>query len=174
MHWETARQNASLTYYENRIEDLIQWTETPVGSWFYVPNNVSKARIKGWTLAYRGSVGPFKVRGSIDLQDPRDEATGNLLARRAREFGTLGADYDIGRWSLGGELVSSGERYSDTSNLQRMGGYTIANLNGTYRLDKDFSLFARINNLFDKHYELAKYYGTSGTNVLVGIRYQPK
>ena len=174
MLWETASQNASLTYFENQIDNLIQWTETPTGSFFYVPNNVSKAKITGWTLAYRGRVGPFNLRGSVDLQDPRDESTGNQLARRAREYGTIGAEYDIGRWSIGGELVSSGQRYSDTDNLQRMGGYTLVNLNGNYRLDKDFSLFARVNNLFDKHYELAQYYGTSGANVFVGIRYQPK
>ena len=73
-----------------------------------------------------------------------------LEAARQTYCGTIGAEYDIGRWSIGGELVSSGERYSDTDNLQRMGGYTLVNLSGNYRLDNDFSLFARVNNLFDK------------------------
>ena len=31
-----------------------------------------------------------------------------------------------------------------------------------------------LNNVFDKQYELVRYYGTSGLNALVGLRYQPK
>ena len=174
LHYETARHQASITYFDNRINDLIQWTETPVGSWFYVPQNVASAKITGWTLAYKGSFGPFAVRAGIDLQDPRDKATGNLLARRARQRANLGADYSSGSWTLGGELVGTGERYSDAGNTQRMGGFALTNLTANYRIDQNFSLFGRINNLFDRRYELIRDYGVAGVNALVGIRYQPK
>ena len=55
-----------------------------------------------------------------------------------------------------------------------MGGFTLTNLTATYRIDQNLSLFGRINNLFDKQYELVNDYGVSGVNALVGIRYQPK
>ena len=174
LHYETARHNASLTYFDNRIEDLIQWSETPAGSYFYVPENVASARITGWTLAYTGHFGPLSLRAGLDLQNPRDTATDNLLARRARKHARLAADYTVGSWVLGSELVSSGERYSDAENTQRMGGYTLANLSASYRIDRDLSLFGRINNLFDKKYELVNDYGVPGFNVLAGIRYQPR
>lgn len=174
LHYETARHDASVTYFDNRIQDLIQWSETPAGSYFYVPQNVASAQITGWTMAYKGSYGPLMVRASVDLQDPRDKSTGKLLARRSREHATLGAEYTAGKWTLGGELVSSGKRYSDTANTERMGGYTLTNLNATYRIDRDLSLFARVNNLFDKEYELVNDYGVAGVNALVGIRYNPR
>jgi vitamin B12 transporter len=55
-----------------------------------------------------------------------------------------------------------------------MGGYTLLNLVGNYRIDKEVSLFVRANNVFDKHYEQVQHYQTPGANVLAGIRYQPR
>ncbi len=174
MHWETATQKASATYYDNQIKDLIQWTETPPGSYFYVPQNVSKARINGLTLAYTGNFGPWKLHGSADFLDPVDESSGHQLARRAKQFGTAAVDYDAGQWAIGSEVVATGQRFSDAENTQRLGGYTLFNLYGSYRLDKEFSLFVRANNVFDKYYEQVQYYQTPGANVLAGIRYSPK
>ena len=174
LHYETASHQASVTYFDNRIDELIQWAETPAGSWFYVPQNVASAKITGWTLAYKGSLGPFSLRAGIDLQNPRDQATNNVLARRARHHANLGLDYSNGSWTLGGEIVGTGARFSDVENTQRMGGFTLTNLSATYRIDQNLSLFGRINNLFDRRYELIRDYGVPGINALVGIRYQPK
>ena len=174
LHYETAQHTASVTYFDNRIDDLIQWEETPAGSWFYVPQNVASARITGWSLAYKGNFGPLSLHASIDLQDPRNTDTDNLLTRRARKHASVGADYMLGAWTFGGEVLSSGERYSDVTNTQRLGGYTLLNLTANYRIDKNLSLFARVNNVFDKQYELVHDFATPGVNALVGIRYQPK
>jgi vitamin B12 transporter len=174
LHWETATQQASATYYDNRIKDLIQWSESPPGSFFYVPQNVSDAHIKGLTLAYTRNFGALTLRGNADFLEARDEGTGNLLPRRARTHGLVGADYAQGAWSLGGEIFATGRRYNDTANTQLMGGYTLLNLVGNYRIDKEVSLFVRANNVFDKHYEQVQYYQTPGANMLAGIRYQPR
>lgn len=174
VYYETLHHTASVTYFDNRISDLIQWVETPVGSWFYVPQNVASARIDGWSAAYKGSFGAWSLRASGDRQNPRDNATGLLLARRSRTHGSLGAEYASGPWTAGGEWVASGERYNDTANTQRLGGYSLVNLSLTYRVSRELSVFGRVNNLFDKKYELIKDYGVPGINLLVGLRYQPK
>ena len=176
LFYETARHTASLTYFHNRIDDLIQWAPapTPANPWRYSPQNVASARITGWSLGYRGYFGPLSVRASVDLQDPRDLKTDKILVRRARRHASLGADYLMGAWTLGGEVVSSGKRFNDTANRDRMGGYTLFNLTANYQFDKDVVLFARINNLFNKKYELASDYATPGFNALFGIRYQPR
>ena len=48
------------------------------------------------------------------------------------------------------------------------------NLSGGYRLDGDWSLFGRVNNLFDRKYETILNYATSGANLFIGLRYAPK
>ncbi len=174
LHYETAQHSASVTYFHNRIDDLIQWEETSPGSWFYTPQNVASARITGWSLAYKGFYGPLSVHASVDFQDPRNTETDTILTRRARKHANLGLEYTTGAWILGSEVVSSGERYSDAANDVSMGGYTLFNVSATYQVDRNVSLFARINNLFDKKYEYVSDFATPGLNALVGIRYQPR
>lgn len=45
------------------------------------------------------------------------------------------------------------------------------NLFGEYRFRDGWSLFARINNLLDKDYELIRGFATPGFNVFAGVRY---
>ena len=174
LHYETANHTASVTYFDNRINDLIQWVETPAGSWFYEPQNIASAHITGWSLAYKGTFGALALRASVDLQNPRNVETGDLLPRRARQHASVGADYVVGAWTLGGEVVASGERYSDVGERRRMGGYALTNVSASYRVDNNVSLFARVNNLFNKKYELVDDFAVPGVNVLVGLRYQPR
>ena len=55
-----------------------------------------------------------------------------------------------------------------------MGGYALTNLYGSYHFARDWSVFARVNNLFDRSYVLIDTYATPGRNAFVGIRYSPK
>jgi vitamin B12 transporter len=174
MHYETAAHHASVTYFRNDIKDLIDWQETPPGSWFYIPVNVSEARITGWTLAYAGQVGGFDLRASADFQDPRDRMTDRLLQRRSTEHGVLAIGRNYGAWDWNVEVVGSGRRFGDAANTQRLAGYGLLNLQASYHLAKNWSVFARANNVLDKQYELAPDYGTPGANVFVGLRYAPK
>ena len=72
---------------------------------------------------------------------------------------------------LPSEVFASGKRYSDALNTQKLGGYGLVNLFAHYQVDRNWRLEARVNNLFDKDYELAKGYNTLGTGVFVGVRY---
>jgi len=53
-----------------------------------------------------------------------------------------------------------------------MGGYALTNLTVEYAFAKAWTLFARVNNLFDKNYELAADYNTPRVNVFAGVRFQ--
>jgi len=170
------RQNgqvASATYYVNRIQDLISW------SGLTSPINIGEARLEGLTLAYAGTLAGFDVSSSIDLQDPKNSTTDHLLARRAKSHGTFSVGRNQGDWDWHAEFQTTGIRYDtdySASNLnpRKMGGYSLVNLYGSYMIAPEWSVFARINNLFDRKYEQAADYGTLGANIFVGIRYQMK
>jgi vitamin B12 transporter len=49
-----------------------------------------------------------------------------------------------------------------------LGGYTLWNLSAQKQLSRDWSLVARINNLADKRYELARTYATEGRSGYIG------
>jgi vitamin B12 transporter len=172
IHYETTTQHASVTYYHNDVSNLIEWA--PNASGFWMPSNVASAKLSGWTLAYNGQFGSYRVSGSLDLQDPKDTERQKMLRYRAREVAKLALSRDFGDLNVGTELLASGQRYNDVANTQELSGYAIVNLFGTYRVAADWSLFARANNIFDKDYTLVRDYSTPGANVFVGVRYSPK
>lgn len=174
LRFETPTRQASLLYFKNRIENLIQWVETPPGSFFYAPVNVASARIDGWNGSYQARTGAWTTGANLNLQNPVDASSGRQLNRRARNFGALNLGRDNGAWTAGAELQAVGSRWDDVANTVRLGGYALVNLYASYAVDKDWSVYGRINNLFDRNYETARDFGVSGTNLFVGLRYAPR
>ena len=171
----------SATAYQNKINDLIVGTNgTSVDS----PANIGKASINGITLAYEGWVENFHLRASADMQDPKNEDTNKVLARRSKQHGTIWLGQSWGKLEIGSEIVASGKRYNDPDNEVKLAGYTLFNLSTKYKLDDSWSINARINNLFDRKYALATTataytrnlpdYNTLGTNIFVSVRWSPK
>lgn len=177
LHYETASQHVSLTGYRNKIKDLIQWAPIDpnfITSTGFTPSNVAQATLTGWTLAYAGKLGDYGLSSSIDWLNPKDEAQGKILVYRARKNAKLAIDRRFGAFELGGEWQATGERYTNAANTQRLGGYSLLNLTARYHLDKDWSIYARANNVLDRKYTLVKDFGTPEANLFIGIRYAPK
>ena len=166
LHYDHAAQHVSLVYFDNKISDLIISGSTV--------SQTQRAAITGATLSYQGRVENFNLRTSVTLQDPRNETDHSLLSRRAKQTATFGVDRQWGAWSFGGDIVASGMRYSGNGNTGRMGGYTVFNLNTAYQYSKELSFLARLNNAFNKQYELVQYYNTPDRNFFIGFDYHPK
>lgn len=171
IHYETEQHHASLTYYRNDISDLIEWA--PAGG-VWIPGNVAEAQLSGWTLAYAGDWAGLRLAASLDLQEPEDSKRGKLLRYRAKQIAKFAVSRDFGSLNLGVEAQVSGRRYNDAANMQELSGYGIVNLSASYRLDKNWSVFARANNVFDKKYVLVRDYSTPEANFFIGLRYAPK
>jgi vitamin B12 transporter len=171
LRYDGRAHSAGLVAYRNRVRDLIVNVSVP-GTGLVRPANVNRAEIKGVTLTYGYSADGWSVRANADFLDPRDEASGRLLPRRAKRHGALALARESGPWSAGVELFASGYRYDDTANTRRLGGYALANLFAAYRLTPSWSLLARVNNVFDKEYELVRTFATPRRNAFVALRYE--
>ena len=170
LNYDVHGQRLSATYFDNHISDLIVLDQN------FIPQNVGSARIKGTELAYQGLFRSLQLRASATFQDPVDETTGKLLPRRARQFGSLSAINAMGPLKLGAEVVASGGRFDQAGELPdtRMHGYALLNLTAAYAVSRDFLIRARWNNVFDRQYELAQNFNTPGSNVFIGVQYQPQ
>lgn len=173
LHYDDGKTQYSAVYYRNRLRDLLVYAPVcPVaGRSLGCAYNVNEALLTGVSLGGGILLGNISLRGSLDLQDPKDETTGRRLGRRAKKHGTVAVDYKAGAVTTGGELVFSGDRFDDANNRNRLGGYGVLNLYTEYAFAKDWSLFGRWNNVLDKTYELTRHYNTAGSNVFVGLRY---
>jgi len=165
------RWEARAVGYYNRIDDLIVFTCDV--NFNCLPQNIDKATLKGVTLGLDGTWRDTRLKASLDVQDPEDDRTGNLLPRRARQHGALQALQQVGPVQVGVEFVASSLRYDDAANLVKMGGYGIANVTLDWVVAKNWALFVRGNNVFDKNYQLAAGYSTGGAQVFAGVRFLP-
>ncbi len=170
VHWESARQHVSLTVYRNSVDDLISFEMDPV-TFNSTMVNVSSALIKGGTLAYNGRIGDFILSASYDYVDPRNEDSDKLLPRRSKQFGMLALGQATGPYEWRVEMQASDYRYDDAANTNKVAGYAIFNLYGAYHIDRNWTAFTRVNNLFDRNYEQVLDYATAGFNAFVGLRY---
>lgn len=166
LHYETGLHHVSLTWFLNQVDNLISWGTSPI--------NIGKARIEGATLAYEGQVGSFDLIANYNYLDPRDTATGRQLARRASNYGMAAIGQHLGPWEWRIEQQASDRRFDKDDNLRKLGGYGLTNLYGAYNFGGNWSVFARVNNLFDRDYEVVADFATPGTNAFVGVRYGAK
>ena len=175
LRWAAGSSSFSATAYRNRVQDLITFGAAgPCPSTFGCYTNTARAEYKGVTLAGSHRLGDVQLRGSIDLQNPRDLATGKQLARRSKRHGTFGADTQIAGWTVGAEVQASGRRFDNAANTNVLGGYALVNLYASTRIARDFTLLARLDNAADKNYELARTYATAGRVAYLGVKWAPQ
>jgi vitamin B12 transporter len=136
--------------------------------------NTAEAEYTGVTVSGGTRWGSVGVRASLDLQDPRDKITGNLLARRASQHGTVGLDTRVGVWTLGADAQLAGDRYDNAANTTLLPGYVLLNLTASRPVARDWTFLARVDNLLDKSYMLASTYATAGQSVFVSLTWAPR
>jgi vitamin B12 transporter len=175
LYYDDGKRQGSAVVYRNRVTDLIIFGGAcpfqPGSHPFGCASNVNEALLTGLTIAGSQRFDNWTARVALDFQNPRDDTTGKLLARRSQRHATLAADYAVGALKAGAEWVLSGRRFEDAANTTVLGGYGMLNLVASYAVARDWTVIGRWNNVTDKNYELARDYATAGSNVFVGVRY---
>lgn len=158
----------SANLYQNDVDNLIAWAPNAEGFW--VPMNVDEARIRGLELAASTRLASWDLSTTLDLMDPKDRNTDELLRRRPRKTLNVSADRDFGRYSLGSSLRAVGEREDGGDELE---AYTRIDVRGSYQLGQDWALKAKIENLLDEEYETAKGYNQPDRTYWLSLHYAP-
>jgi vitamin B12 transporter len=171
IQYAVGQQLAKLVAFRTRIRDLIDG---------FPLANISRAEITGAELSYRGVIYGFDIIASVTAQNPVDQSDGmsTQLLRRAKDFASLTVQKSIGAWRLGGEIRGSSLRYDDNivafpTVVDTLGGYAVVNLLAKYQVNKNISVQARLENAFNRDYEVADGYNTPPRTYFVGISYQP-
>lgn len=162
--------------YQNQIDNLVTFSTAITGCQdpqFGCYGSTAQAEYYGVTLSGQERVGRVNLSGSFDIQNPRDLSTGKLLARRASHHAYFAADTRSGDTVWGAGVQLSGARYDDVANTNSLPGYTLINLYANHRLNKEWSLLARIDNLGDATYQLANTYASPGRQLYVAMRWAP-
>ncbi|MEI7455664.1 MAG: TonB-dependent receptor [Nitrosomonadales bacterium] len=172
LHYAGDGPRIDVVYFDNRISDLIG--SNAAGSTMI---NINQAQIIGQELSYSGDFGNKHLKASATFQNPRDVATGALLQRRAKQFGSIAASHDFNDWNMGAELRYSGARQDFNYNLfpsvaVSLPSYQLFNLTTRYQINKNLSLSGRMDNVFNRSYSEVYSYNTLGRTLFVGLTYQ--
>ncbi len=163
----------SLTLFRNEINDLIQFVVTDFNTFEGENRNVDRARIDGLEAAWRYEGDRWAARVCATLQDPRDRITDARLLRRARENATFGLLRRLGAHEIGVDLLYAGDRKDfGFPSAVTLPAYWLANLSARVAVNPRWTLLARMENLLDEDYELARGYNTMGRSLFVALRHE--
>jgi vitamin B12 transporter len=173
LDWRSGDSSASATAYRNRVRDLIGYefdtSLCPDASYTGgCASNTGKARLEGVSLTAAQRLGALTLRTTIDLVSATDEITGARLPRRARHHETFNADYQIGAWTLGGSVLSVGDRPDGGKSL---GSYATVDLQARWRFMPRWQFEAKVLNVSDRDIEPARDARALGRQAWLGLRY---
>jgi len=158
------------TYFHNRIRNLI--TSDLTGTTYA---NIGRASVDGVEsfVSYR-PLDSLTLRFDYTYTDAIDDALHEELLRRPRHKGSLNATWRSGPVSLDASVLAvgwwvDGNRDFSIPRLQAP-GYTILNVAASYDLGRHLTVFGRIDNLFDRHYENPTGFLQPSIGVFAGVR----
>jgi vitamin B12 transporter len=161
---------ARAVYFETRTDDAI----TSNGLWPETYSNVGRTENKGMEGVLQTQLQGSRVRLSFVSQDPKNLTTGLALARRARSYGTVDVSRLVGDFELGTKIYGAGQRKNSQYDSVMLGGYSVWSFYASKSIDKEWMVRARVENAFDRKYQLAHTYNTPGVGAFVTFQYQPK
>jgi vitamin B12 transporter len=162
--------NIRLVYFDTKAKDAIYYN--PYAGWGEYQN--MNVKNNGAELSVRQLFGATSLKVSYANQDPVNADINLQQARRAKEFGSVDLNHQLGRYQIGGLLYWSGTRKDSDFNSTTMSSYTVLNLYASYRIDKEWVARLRVENAGDTNYELASGFNTPGRGAFVTLQYQPK
>ncbi|TDJ48859.1 MAG: TonB-dependent receptor [Nitrospina sp.] len=155
-----------VSYFNADYDDLIESSGFPL----FIPMNVASAESQGIESFIN-----YRITNDLDLtanytwNEAKDNATNQPLERRPRGVatGTLHYNWDKKLDSL----VTVQYRSGMISGSGRVGGRTLVRAALSYRINKNWKLTARGENLLDKNYEESVGFGTAGISGYGGFVY---
>lgn len=162
-----------LNLYRNQIDNLIVY---PYPSYSAINSTENAdALIKGVEFAVKATTGPVHHTASFDYTDAEDTANGKRqLARRAKRKFSWTGDIDVANANLFAQVLYVGKRNNSTNPTSTVvdPSYTIWNIGARYPLTQQLTLNGKINNLFDKDYQVVDGYDAPDMEFYVGADYR--
>ena len=169
-------ENLKVVYFHQNVKNLIEWYDpTPTN---YYNNDAIYKNLDG-TSTFEGVEVSYKRELVSDLLtsvnytylEAKDSQKKDL-ARRAKDSLKFGVDYygiNKFHFNVNGEYV--GDRYNGANRTGReTGNYTLWNSVVNYEINKTFSTYLKVDNIFNKYYQTIDGYATAERSAYVGLK----
>ncbi|MEE9708710.1 TonB-dependent receptor domain-containing protein [Aeromonas veronii] len=157
----------SANFYRNQIQNLIKCQK----GYITCTKDNTDADIEGIELALGLDTWLVHHDFNYDYTRAKDKNENDQqLLRRAKHKGAWLTSFTTGQMTWSTEVLYVGERL-DVGDVE-LSPYTLVNLGATYAATNQLTLGGRIDNLFDRNYEVAKGYASPGTEFKVTADYR--
>ena len=159
-----AESKVRVRAFRTRISDLISFS----GGQVFRAENIERAAIDGLEFSAESVLFGCSVSGDITLQDPRNLSNDQTLLRRPkRKIGAhANCDFDALNISMDGFGYSARKDFGAT-----LPGYGLADLSASYQIAPAWSVQAKLENIFDREYELARGFNTPPRTWLFTVKW---
>jgi vitamin B12 transporter len=160
-----------VVYFQSQAQDAVIYT---VDTYQYVNGNIDN---KGWELSTRANVAGYSMKSSVTLQDPRDVNQNMQQARRAKQFGSFDISRNFSGYEVGSRLYAASARRDsnfDAADQYKLAGYSTLAFYASRKIDNEWTARVKLENAFDRDYQLAYGYNTPGRGIYATLQYQPK
>ncbi len=166
------------TYFDQRIEDFITTANPPPTFDTRYVNGEGEALIHGLEVGLTvRPIEPLSVRAAYTWLDG-EEPDGDPLVRRPERSASLDVNYTFleqrANVNLGAAYAGRREDDAFRANFSafraRLDSYVLVNLRGSYQINENTQVYARMENLLDEEYEETFTYGAPGRTAIVGVR----
>ena len=166
LQWALAGQRLRATLFQTKVQQELEYDS--LTNRF---GNLARTRNRGLELSYGGRFGKTDLSGSLTLQDPVDDLTGQQRLRRSEQLGSAALSQDLGAgWRMGLTLRHVGSR-PDSGGIT-LAAYSVADLTAQWQINRSLQAFGRIENLADVNYQTANGYKQPPRGVFVGLRWK--
>jgi vitamin B12 transporter len=166
-----------VTYFYHKVRDLIDWYDpTPTN---YYNNDAIYTNLDG-TSTFEGVEISYKRELISDLLTSLNytyleakDSDKEDLARRAKNSFKFGIDYygiNKFHFNVNGEYVGNRKEDAYGVGTVQTGNYTVWNSVVNYEINKTFSTYLKVDNLFDKYYQTIYGYATAERSAYVGLK----
>ncbi|MBU2473387.1 MAG: TonB-dependent receptor [Candidatus Omnitrophica bacterium] len=160
----------NLTFFKTNFENLIEWTVDD--SWWWRPENLSSATIKGTELETEFVLSQqMKANFNYTYLESKDKNTKKWLIYRPQHLYKLNLMYSLTpkhEISLNG--IYKTKRFSNAGNTTFLKHSFVMNLNYFYKINDSMQLSLEAKNIFDRHYQEERDYSMPGRAFYGGIK----
>jgi len=164
--------------FRYHYEDMIYWVLIPgTIPVEYQVQNLNSALMSGVETTLTSTLRTLTLSANYMYLDARDQSPGRAddkLAYRPQHTANFGADLGLGRrWMLHGDARYRSkieEVFLFESSLPA--AYWVFNSNLQYKMSDTVLLSAKVNNIFDEHYEELARYRMPGRNYMFGVSFR--
>ena len=165
--------SVTMALFNNNIENLIQYNSST-----FMTDQTAKVEITGLEFKVDTEMAGWALSLSGSVIDPENKSNGKLLRRRAEQSMTFDVGTNVIGIDVGLSLRSESHRYDDAANTVRLGGYSTTAVRASYRINDNWMVKGRVNNLTDKSYVTASSfslgnYMSVGREAMITIAYTP-